>query len=192
MRKEERGHRWLTMGECLCVWEYSGGCGNNKAAKWACKRVRRRTWKRHAPVAQRAINVCVCLRTIASLSLGRGSLRIMWSIKSFGMTEAMFHFNFPSTTSSQSWKIEKKVSVSSNWVSWQNLLSQRVKWRAAMPPLTVKKITVHPYSQRKWLCKKSNISPLYLSSLYLIICMPFSFLASFVFISPACDKLCPA
>ncbi len=54
------------------------------------------------PVAQRAMNVCVCLRTIASLSLGRGSLRMMCSVKSLGMTEAMFHFNFPSTTSSQS------------------------------------------------------------------------------------------
>lgn len=85
-----------------------------------------------------------------------------------------------------------KKCVSSNSVSWQNLLSQRVEWRGAMIPLTVKKITVRPYSQRKWLCKKSNISSLYLSSLYLIICMPFSFLASFVFISPACDKLCPA
>lgn len=53
------------------------------------------------------------------------------------------------------------------------------------------KRSVRPYSQRKWLCKKSNISSLYLSSLYLIICMPFSFLASFVFISPACDKLRP-
>lgn len=69
---------------------------------------------------------------------------------------------------------------------------QRVKWRAAMPPLTVKKITARPYSQRKWLCKKSNIFSLYLSSLYLIICVPFSFLTSFVFITPACDKLCPA
>ncbi len=146
-------------------------------------------------MAQRAMNVCVCLRTIASLSLGRGSLRMMCSIKSLGMTEAMFHFNFPSTTSSQSYKTEnrkEKVAVSSNSASWQNLLSQRVKWRAAMPLLTVKKITVRLYSQRKWLCKKSNISSLYLSSLYLIICMPFSFLASFVFISPACDKLCPA
>lgn len=54
------------------------------------------------PVAQRAMNVSVCLRTIASLSLGRGSLRMMCSVKSLGITEAMFHFNFPSTTNSQS------------------------------------------------------------------------------------------
>lgn len=55
-----------------------------------------------SPVAQSATKVCVCLRTIPSLSLGRGSLRMMCSTKSLGVTEAMFHFNFPSTTSSQS------------------------------------------------------------------------------------------
>lgn len=56
-------------------------------------------------------------------------------------------------------------------VYWQNL-SQRVTWLNAMPPSTMKNITVPPYSQRKWLSKKSNIFSLYLSSLYLIICVP--------------------
>lgn len=56
------------------------------------------------PVAQSAMNVSVCLRIIASLSLGRGSLCMMCSMKSLGMTEAMFHLSFPSTTSSQSCK----------------------------------------------------------------------------------------
>lgn len=56
------------------------------------------------PVAQSAMNVSVCLRIIASLSLGRGSLCMMCSMKSLGMTEAMFHLSFPSTSSSQSCK----------------------------------------------------------------------------------------
>lgn len=56
------------------------------------------------PVAQSAMNVSVCLRIIASLSLGSGSLCMMCSMKSLGMTDAMFHLSFPSTTSSQSCK----------------------------------------------------------------------------------------
>lgn len=54
-------------------------------------------------------------------------------------------------------------------VYWQNLLSQRVKWHNAMSLLAMTKIPVSLYSQRKWL---SNIFSLYLSSLYLIICVP--------------------
>lgn len=65
-----------------------------------------------SPVAQSATKVCVCLRTIPSLSLGRGSLRMMCSTKSLGVTEAMFHFNFPSTTSSQSWKQKERIKWS--------------------------------------------------------------------------------
>lgn len=54
------------------------------------------------PVAQRAMKVCACFRMSDSLSSGRGSLCKMCSIKSCGVTAAIFHFNFPSTTSSQS------------------------------------------------------------------------------------------
>lgn len=75
---------------------------SERASEQTTKKRHMRCYAAVLPVAQRAINVCVCLRTIASLSLGRGSLRMMCSIKSLGMTEAMFHFNFPSTTSSQS------------------------------------------------------------------------------------------
>lgn len=70
-----------------------------------------------SPVAQSATKVCVCLRTIPSLSLGRGSLRMMCSTKSLGVTEAMFHFNFPSTTSSQSWKQKERIKWSTVFIT---------------------------------------------------------------------------
>lgn len=54
------------------------------------------------PVAQRAMKVWTCLRISASLSSGSGSLLTMCSMKSFGVTAARFHFNFPNTTSSHS------------------------------------------------------------------------------------------
>lgn len=60
-----------------------------------------------------------------------------------------------------------------------------------MAPLTAEKNQCDPV-HRKWLREESLTSSLDPSSLYLIICMPFSFLASFVFISLACDGLCPA
>lgn len=136
------------------------------------------------PVAQSAMNVCVCLRTNATLSLGRGSLRMMCSIKSLGMTEAMFHFNFPSTTSSQSWKIEKEkiLKFCSNSVSWQKSIYSESQWACCHASIDHEIHQSDPIP-RTWLCKKSKTFPLYPSSLYLIICMPFSFLASFVFIS---------
>lgn len=56
------------------------------------------------PVAQRAMKVWTCLRISASLSSGSGSLLTMCSMKSFGVTAAKFHFNFPNTTSSHSWR----------------------------------------------------------------------------------------
>ena len=54
------------------------------------------------PVAHRAMKVWTCLRISASLSSGSGSLLTMCSMKSFGVTAAKFHFNFPNTTSSHS------------------------------------------------------------------------------------------
>lgn len=57
------------------------------------------------------MNVSVCLRIIASLSLGSGSLCMMCSMKSLGMTDAMFHLSFPSTTSSQSCKRQQKKNL---------------------------------------------------------------------------------
>lgn len=54
------------------------------------------------PVAQRAMKVWTCFRISASLSSGSGSLLTMCSMKSFGVTAAKFHFNFPKTTSSHS------------------------------------------------------------------------------------------
>lgn len=57
------------------------------------------------PVAQRAMKVWTCLRISASLSSGSGSLLTMCSMKSFGVTAARFHFNFPNTTSSHSWEM---------------------------------------------------------------------------------------
>lgn len=61
----------------------------------------------------------------------------------------------------------------------------------AVTPLTIRRNQFDPVP-RKWLCKESLTSSLHPSLLYLIICMPFPFLASFVFISLACDGLCPA
>lgn len=103
------------------LWENACMCGNilvevgmkkqqSERADVCEIKVQQRATEPRLPVAQRAMNVSVCLQTIACLSLGRGSRRMMCSIKSLGMTEAMFHFNFPRTTSSHSYSIKKQVS----------------------------------------------------------------------------------
>lgn len=56
------------------------------------------------PVAQRAMKVCACFRIKSNLSLGSGTFLRMCSMKSCGVTAARFHFNFPSTTSSHSYR----------------------------------------------------------------------------------------
>lgn len=132
------------MGECLYVWEHSAGCENNKAAEWAGRGDD--GTPTGLPVAQSAMNVSVCLRIIASLSLGRGSLCMMCSMKSLGMTEAMFHLSFPSTTSSQSCKDNNqrkkkgvgltfyfpcalRTTAASGGQAWRQLLAQRLRCR---------------------------------------------------------------
>lgn len=161
------------MGECLYVWEHSAGCENNKAAEWAVRGAD--GTPTGLPVAQSAMNVSVCLRIIASLSLGRGSLCMMCSMKSLGMTEAMFHLSFPRTTSSQSYKDNDQRKKKKKKVLWFSFCSQDHSsfwllgvWAtqgyaertipfngcAAMAPLTVKQNQCDPVP-RKWLCKES-------------------------------------
>lgn len=89
------------------------------------------------PVAQRAIKVWTCLRISVSLSSGSGSLLIMCSMKSFGVTAAKFHFNFPNTTSSHSWReIDKEPwqRMSENW-EWQR--TRKIKWHKARPHIFI-------------------------------------------------------
>lgn len=89
------------------------------------------------PVAQRAIKVWTCLRISVSLSSGSGSLLIMCSMKSFGVTAAKFHFNFPNTTSSHSWReIDKEPwqRESKNW-EWQR--TRKIKWHKARPHIFI-------------------------------------------------------
>ena len=112
--------KWIRQAEKKEVtddsqWENVCVCGNILVDVAITRQQSKHAHTRHMkwyeaalPVAQRAMNVSECLRTIATLSLGRGSLRMMCSIKSLGMIEAMFHFNFPSTTSSKSWKTPEK------------------------------------------------------------------------------------
>lgn len=61
---------------------------------------------RVVPVAQRVIKVCACFRISFSLSSGKGILRRMCSMKSWGVTAARFHLSFPRTISSQFYKRE--------------------------------------------------------------------------------------
>ncbi len=58
------------------------------------------------------MKVWTCLRISASLSSGSGSLLTMCSMKSFGVTAAKFHFNFPNTTSSHSWRESERETGS--------------------------------------------------------------------------------
>lgn len=158
-RQRKRSERDDSQKENVCV------CGNIPVN---VKRVNlgvRKCWRHmkwHVaalPVAQRAMNVRVCLRIVTTLSLGRGSLRMMCSMKSFGMTEAMFHFNFPSTTSSQFWKkdIMKTYSV---WGLNGTVPSRHGPWPDSL------------FSSGSVFCKGRNICALPLSSLYHIVCAP--------------------
>lgn len=89
---------WFNTAQCCC-WVLP-------PPRWSTTETHTQSWQRcwrgGIPVAQRAMKICACFRIKSNLSWGTGSLLKMCSMKSWGVTAARFHFNFPRTTSSHS------------------------------------------------------------------------------------------
>lgn len=158
----KRGQGWLTVGEC--VWEYSDRWRNNTRAnrmKTGGEQLRY-LWRR-----ARQRSACACGPSPACL----------WEGAAFVWCVPQSRWGWPkpcSTSTSQGRPVPSPKRRMRRFINgWLCLL------------LIMKPLYLTPFPRKRL----SNISPLCRSSLYLIICMPFSFLASFVFISPACDGL---